>query len=539
MNIGLDFLAQITFWLPCSVLMLMVILALIFRKRLGDIEHLFGWLTTGSSFILLIVSGWMLTIPKKEAMFSIRTPIIRIPIIGLFSLSIDLHLDALSIFMVLLINVVAFATSWNAFSYLAHTPQSGKKWWQKGWLFHCLIHLFHFTMLLVPLADNLVVVWIAIELTTLGSAILIVYEDKKSAWEATWKYLVVTSAGIVLALLGTIFLANSLPKEEVLQNPTNELLNWSYLMEHKGILDDKFVWIAFLFAVVGYGTKAGVAPLHTWLPDGHGEAPSPVSALLSGVLLKASFYVVLRFFILTNAVLGEQHHSWTYLTLLFGGLLSLIVSTPLILRSQTPFKRVLAYHSLEHMGIIAFGFGVGGFLAVAGAILHMLNHAITKALMFLAYGNLLNRYGKEGIPIQGALRTMPWSGGFLTLGGLALVGTPPFNIFMSEWMILWGALARFFPHSNEFPYTKPVLSVISISLFILSTTLIFYGLVSHLRKMVLDKSAKEIAPETFRWSAIAPLLFLFVFILLFGIWIVPPIAELVRESTNIVLHISH
>ncbi len=520
MNFDLQFLAKATIVLPFTILILMTILAFL-GKRL---ERLFGWLTISTSFVLLLLSGWMLFMSKQDAIFSF--------------LGIDFRLDALSIFMVFLINVVAFAASWNAFDYLAYRPSQGKNWWQSGWAFHALIHLFHFTMLLVPLADNLVVVWIAIELTTLGSAILIVYEDKKSAWEATWKYLVVTSAGIVLALLGTIFLANSLPKGHVLENPTNAVLNWSYLMEHSGILDKQFVWFAFLFALAGYGTKAGFAPLHTWLPDGHGEAPSPVSALLSGVLLKASFYVVLRFFVLTNTVLGEKYRAWTYLALLLVGLLSLVTSTPLILRSGTPFKRVLAYHSLEHMGIIAFGFGMGGFVAVAGAILHMLNHAITKALMFLAYGNLLKRYGKESIPIQGALRAMPWSGGLLTLGGLALVGTPPFNIFMSEWLILWGSLGRFFNRAEKYPYIAPGLSIISIALFVLSTTLIFYGLIAHLRKMVLDKPGKEIARETFKWPAIAPLLFLFAFMLILGIWIVPPIAEVVRESANIILNIS-
>lgn len=528
-------LAQVTIYLPLGVVVATFI-GLLNRKDPLLSERRLSTITIISSFLLLVISFWMLLIEQQ-----VTEPQVTEQNWRTFDFFwVSFHFDALSIFMILLINIVAFAASWNSLAYLDATPSlSDKPWWQKKTGFHFLINLFHFTMLLVPLANNLVVIWIAIELTTVGSAILIVYEGGKPSWEATWKYLIITSTGIVLALLGTIFLASHETGAPILAlaDTPNQLLDWTFLRDNSTLLNPRLVWFAFLFALVGYGTKAGLAPLHTWLPDGHGEAPSPISALLSGVLLKASFYVILRFYILTNAVLGKTHADWTSYALLIAGLLSLLMATPFILR-KNPFKRVLAYHSLEHMGIIAFGFGIGGPIAIAGALLHMLNHAITKALMFLAYGNISRKYDEINIPIAGALRTMPWSGGLLTLGGLALVGTPPFNIFMSELIILWGALSRFIPGYAPTQPTYPKwVAGIALFIFILSTTLIFYGLVNHLKKLVLGKAKKEIKREHFSWTAVAPLIFLFALMLIVGIWIFPPLASLVHKSVSIILNV--
>lgn len=542
MNTTLQYLTLLTLLFPLIVVVLTAIIVLLLgRKYPNVIGYLLSAITFISSLILLIISIWMLFVEQQNA--SVDWVInFHIGAFNIVKMTLNFRVDALSIFMILLINVVAFAASWNSIAYLAGTPSSTEKpWWQQKVGFHVLINLFHFTMLLVPLANNLVVVWIAIELTTVGSAILIVYEGKKSSWEATWKYLIITSTGIVLALLGTIFLAtNNVPN----LNPAypEQRLEWTFLVENASKLkpQPQLVWFAFLFALVGYGTKAGLAPLHTWLPDGHGEAPAPISALLSGVLLKASFYVILRFYVLTNAVLEDTHPGWTSYALLIAGVFSLLVATPFILKKNS-FKRVLAYHSLEHMGIIAFGFGIGGPIAIAGALLHMLNHAITKALMFLSYGNITKNYEKANLPITGILRAMPWNGGLLTLGGLALVGTPPFNIFMSELIILWGALSRFIPVKSPVQPNYPTwIAGVAVSIFVISTTLIFFGLVNHLKNQVLGKTEKADLNEhfTLTWpsiSSIVPILFLFTLMLLLGFWIFPTLASLVHESVNIVL----
>ena len=271
--------------------------------------------------------------------------------------------------------------------------------------------------------------------------------------------------------------------------------------------------------------------MHTWLPDGHGEAPSPISALLSGVLLKAALYAILRFYTLTNLVLGDSKQTST--AILIVSLFSLIVATPLILKKNR-FKRVLAYHSLEHMGIITFGLALGGPIAVFGALLHSLNHAITKALIFLAFGNVIKQYGERGIQeqeITGVLKSMPITGGILTLGGLALVGAPPFNIFMSEFIILWGAFNQFWLPKEFAPWVV----VLAIGIFAFSTTLIFFGLVRHLGKIVLNQSSRYDRIEKLSWSRTAPLVMLSFLMLSLGVWIFPFLANLINESVKVIL----
>ena len=439
------------------------------------------------------------------------------------------YLDALSVYFILLVNLVAFVASWYTAQFLAFNAQSGSKT-NPAW-FHFLFNFFHFTMLVVPMVDNLVILWIAVELTTIFSALLVAYRGDRKSLEAAWKYIIITTTGIIFALLGTLFLANALPSgiAKIDVNP----MNWSVLVNPKLFtqLDDTFVKLSFLFILVGYGTKAGFAPMHTWLPDGHGEAPSPVSALLSGVLLKSALYALLRFYTIANLALGNN--TFTSNIFLFSGLFSLALATPFILK-RNKFKRVLAYHSLEHMGIIAFGIGIGGPIALFGALLHALNHALTKALIFLTYGNIRHEYARRGIEIEqedmkngaGALKSMPVSGMLLALGGLALVGSPPFNIFMSEIIILWAAVHR--------AQNGTWLDILAVVLFLLTTTLIFGGLVKHLARLLLGKPPFTIDEGIF---SLWPLLALIFIILTFGLFIpTAPVnfPELLRQSVCIV-----
>lgn len=382
-------------------------------------------------------------------------------------------------------------------------------------------------MVLVPIVDNLALLWIAVELTTLVSTVLVGHRRDRRALEAAWKYLIITSTGIIFALLGTLFLANAIPTNLALVEP----MNWSNLVKIAPQLDRNFVTLSFFFILVGYGTKAGFAPMHTWLPDGHGEAPYPVSALLSGVLLKSALYAILRFYTITTLTLGSGS-TFTSTILLGSGLFSLTLATPFILKSNR-FKRVLAYHSLEHMGIITFGVGLGSHVALFGALLHALNHALTKALMFLAFGIVQQSYAK--VPNQteenyvGVFRATPATGTLLALGGLALVGSPPFNIFFSEFIILWAAITT--------AIRQPTLwSVSTVGLFILSVTLIFGGLTRHLGRMLIDIPPAGTAPETL--GQVLPAVGLLLTILLFGVTIpgLGPLnlAQLLEQSVNIV-----
>ena len=453
----------------------------------------------------------------------------------IFSLGVSFYLDALSIYFILLVNLVAFVASWYTAQFLDFNSQSGSKT-NPAW-FHFLFNFFHFTMLVVPMVDNLVILWIAVELTTIFSTLLVAYRGDRKSLEAAWKYIIITTTGIIFALLGTLFMANALPQEisEVITKTDINPMNWSILVNPKLVtqLDDTFVKLSFLFILIGYGTKAGFAPMHTWLPDGHGEAPSPVSALLSGVLLKSALYALLRFYTITNLALGDN--TFTSGILLFSGLFSLVLATPFILK-RNKFKRVLAYHSLEHMGIIAFGIGIGGSIALFGALLHALNHALTKALMFLTYGNIRHEYARRGIEVEqaemkrgaGALKSMPVSGTILELGGLALVGSPPFNIFMSEIIILWAAVQR------ALARTRTWLDILAVGLFLLTIPLIFGGLVKHLARLLLGVPPfvkKEKLPGL--W----PLLALGLIILVFGLFIpTTPVdfPELLRQSVCII-----
>lgn len=531
--------AQATLFVPL-LLGFIGFVAFVYCRHSQRISQWLGWTTVVVSGFLLLLSVLMLLAPANlyPIRFSLPLPII----------TVDFHIDALSLYFVLLVNVVAFVASWNSIPYLEN--RFSTEWPQHPTFFHASVNLFHFTMLLVPMLDNLIGLWIAIELTTLFSAFLVAHQDKRDSWEAAWKYLIITSTGIILALLGTMFLANAVPNRENLgellgSRLPDSIMDWTFLMElaRNGQLTEDFVKLSFLFILAGYGTKAGFAPMHTWLPDGHGEAPAPISALLSGVLLKSALYAILRFYTITNTVLRDDTF-FTSTILLGSGLFSLLLATPFILKDNR-FKRVLAYHSLEHMGIITFGIGIGGPVALFGALFHALNHAITKSLMFLSWGNIMRQYEQavpqdETLPqeeITGVLRSMPWTGAVLVVGGLALVGTPPFNIFMSEFIILWGTFTRFWGPSAEtvLLIPRPVI-VTALILFMLSTTLIYYGLVRHLARLVLNKGPVEHKLEEKFLRDLFPLFLLLGLVVLFGFWVIPALSDLISNSVNVVLN---
>jgi len=452
-----------------------------------------------------------------------------------FRFLFGMYVDSLSIYFLLLVGLVATMASFYIRPYLSsrHQDSPGRQA-----LFYSLFNLFHFTMVLVPMVSNLVLLWIGIEFTTITSTALIIVEGTRRHFEAAWKYIVITSTGIIFALLGTLFLAFAFRS-----NGARPSLAWDdvLLVAQHGQLSAPLVRLSFLFVLIGYGTKAGLAPMHTWLPDAHGEAAYPVSALLSGVLLKSALYVILRFLVITNTTLRST--AFTSGVMLTAGLLSLIVATPLILR-RSRFKRTLAYHSLEHMGIITFGIGIGGPVALFGALLHVLNHGVTKSLMFLGYGNVQDKFRSHAGPkaagngsqdeeeeFTGVIRAMPVTGFTLALGGLALVGSPPFSIFLSEFIILWGGFQRL-------AHRPSAGLMLSIVVFVVSVTLIFCGLVRHLGRLLLGDADLRAGPESVR--RVVPLLLLLALVVLLG-FTVPSIGplhlgQLLHQSVHFVCH---
>lgn len=353
-----------------------------------------------------------------------------------------LAVDAASLLFLTCTSVLFFAASIYGIGYLRHEAGHRDTDFEEGFLFDnlreatftgCLL-LFLAAQTLVTVSTHLGLIWVAMEATTLASAPLITFHRHHRSLEAAWKYLLICSVGIALALMGNFCMAVAASFGE--GGPVR--LTIHALTEDAGRLDPVWLKAAFIMALVGYGTKMGLAPLHTWLPDAHSEAPSMVSALLSGALLNCAFLALLRMVtVLTSAGLGTFAAD---LLVLFG-LLSMGVAAMFMI-SQTDFKRLLAYSSVEHMGILSLGVGLGG-LAGSGAMLHALNHSLTKGLLFLAAGNLLTVYKTKRIDqVRGAIRVAPITAGLWLAGSLAITGSPPFGLFVSELTILRGGLYR-------------------------------------------------------------------------------------------------
>jgi hydrogenase-4 component F len=288
---------------------------------------------------------------------------------------------------------------------------------------------FGLTTLAAPLMNNVALYWIAIELTTLVSTFLVAFERAPESIEAAWKYIVVVSAGISLSLLGTVifYWAGSVslgPRYQV---------TWAALATAAPAANPALLSLAFLLVLVGYGTRVGLAPMHTWLPDAHSETPASVSAMLSGALLNTAMIGIARFLGIARAA---NTGALPQLALVALGTLSLFIGALVIVR-QEGIKRLMAYSSVEHMGVVALSFGFGGVFGVAGALYHMLNHSLDKSLMFFGAGSMRRAYGtKEIRSIIDVGRCFPVAGGLWLAGAVTITGAPPFGLFFSELTIM-------------------------------------------------------------------------------------------------------
>jgi hydrogenase-4 component F len=339
-----------------------------------------------------------------------------------------LRIDAVSAIFLLATGFLYAAVAVYSVGYVKHHNPTYKRRFYAG------LNLFAWSMLAAPMMSSLALLWIAVEVTTIISALLVAIEDTDGAAEAAWKYVLIASAGLGLALLGTVFAyyAGSvvLGQHYDLALPP--------LLAHAAQLPRTPVRLAFLLALLGYGTKVGLFPVHTWLPDAHSEAPTPVSALLSGSLLAVSFYAILRFYQVAAANLGS---GFPRDALLAFGVASLLLAA-LYVFGQQDIKRLLAYSSVEHMGILAIGVSFGAPIALAGVMLHVLAHAAAKGNAFMGAGVLRVKYRTKQIArMRGALDLLPWSGPLFLLAIFALSAMPPSGIFRSEFQIVAGGLA--------------------------------------------------------------------------------------------------
>jgi len=426
-----------------------------------------------------------------------------------------LRADALSAWMVLLIAIVSLATSLYAVRYFRRELANATVTERRFREFYVLTPLFAAGMFLVVLANNLGVMWIAVEATALSSVLLVALYNRKTSLEAAWKYVMLGGLGLVLALFGTIFTYAAAIGKTGGEMPS---FNWSRLCGMAPQLDHHLITLAFIFALVGYGTKAGLAPMHTWLPDAHSEAPSPTSAMLSGVSLKIAVYALVRFHIITTACLGSSFSS----NLLLGfGLFSMLLAGPFILVQQN-LKRMLAYSSLEHVGLIFVAVGMNAPLTVFGALLHMGYHALTKPVLFFAAGNIHQQF--HTLDFQrigsGLVRTMPVTAFLLGLAAVAVSGLPPFGLFVSELTVLAGSFTSNYAWASV---------VILISLIV-----VFCGVLNKLAGLLLGPSDGEHARETISVSNIAAMSLPLGALLVFTVWLPDSLRRLMELAVNII-----
>jgi hydrogenase-4 component F len=347
-----------------------------------------------------------------------------------------LHVDDLNIVFIVLNTFVGFTTSLFSASYIAHELEIGRLTPAYLRFYHAMYQTMMFGMNLALVSNSIGLMWVAVELATLTTVLMVGIYRTPEALEAAWKYFILGSVGIALALFGTILVymaARPVVGEGV------DAMTWTVLIAHAKGFDPALLNLAFIFLLLGYGTKVGLAPLHAWLPDAHAEGPTPISAVLSGLLLNVALYALLRFKILLAATPQAIAPGPLLISL---GLTSLIFAAFMLYRRRD-IKRMFAYSSIEHMGIIAFAFGMGGPLANFAGLLHMTMHSLTKSAIFFAVGHIAQVKGTQKIAeIRGLTVTHPVLGWSLVLGVVAIAGLPPLGIFMSEFLVVTSTFAR-------------------------------------------------------------------------------------------------
>jgi hydrogenase-4 component F len=407
-------------------------------------------------------------------------------------------LDLPGAWVILCTSVVYLLASIYAVGYMRQLEED-----ERLWAFYALFAGFALTILLSAVMNNAGLYWIAIELTTLVSTFLVGFEREPESIEAAWKYIILISAGISLALLGTVlFYWNG----SLILGPSYDM-TWDVLRGAAPKMNSALAILSFLLVLIGYGTKVGLAPMHAWLPDAHSESPAPISAMLSGALLNGAMLGIVRYLSVSDAAhIGV----FTHTTLVAFGVVSLLIGALFIVR-QDGIKRLMAYSSVEHMGVVALGFGFGGPLGIAGALYHMLNHSLNKSLMFFGAGNVMRAYGSKQIAdIRGVWAHQPVHGALWLAGAAAITGAPPFGLFLSEIVILRAG----FEHGFDW----------AVYVMLALLIVIFIGFLNHFRGMYFGRqtAAAESVSDAGHFAlsswCVAPMWLALAPLLVFGVW---------------------
>jgi hydrogenase-4 component F len=416
-----------------------------------------------------------------------------------------LRLDALgAVFLIIILLLGTLGVVYSIF-YLRKEGEREHFTQKKVGNYFALYQLFLLSMFVAVSADNVLLLWVAVEATTLASAFLINFFDRQGAIEAAWKYVIINSVALLLCLFGVfLFLAG-------LEHASTGILDlsWENILRVAPLINPDILKITFIFILIGYGTKMGLAPMHSWLPDAHSQAPVPVSALLSGALLNVALLALLRFKGIVDISLGVD---FAQTLLLFLSVCSMVIAAVLIL-VQKEYKRMLAYSSIEHMGIILFGFALGGVAGFA-ALLHALYHSLAKSVLFLSSGNIALRYHTYEIKgVRGVLLALPVTGVLFMGGILAVAGVPPFGTFMTKFTIL---ATGFNIH--------PILTSIAAGALVLA----FVGLLRHASSMLFGKT--EVESGESESGGYAPILVLFFLLIVLSVYIPAPLSALLKSA---------
>lgn len=430
-----------------------------------------------------------------------------------------LYADPLSGFFLLTVSAVTLLAAAGSISYIRAQEESGELTSFQVRLYFAFFGLFAALMLASLETGNLGLLFVLVEASTLASAALVGLEGRARSLEAAWKYVIISSLGVTIALAGTLFLFYS---ATALHQGSNLTLTWPYLVAHASVLTPQPLRLAFLLAVVGYGTKVGLAPMHTWLPDAHAEAPSPASAMLSAALLNTGMYAIIRFLAISQARLGG---TYPRAVLLSFGFASIVIGALFMVRKGN-FKRLFAYSSVEHMGIIAVALGFGGTLGLYGALLQVLNHALAKAVLFLTGGEVSLRYGtREASRVSGLLAAAPVTGTVLLLASFAVLGSPPFGVFLSELTIVRAGFA----------HGSPVFPLLLLAMLGLA----FFAFARSITAMVTGSPPEPmpVPASPGRTSAVvaaAPLILGLAALLVLGLWIPAGLDSVLRHSAAVI-----
>lgn len=419
--------------------------------------------------------------------------------------------DSFNVFLVALTALVGCTTALFSRPYMRIERDHGRVTARRMRLYHSMYQMFMATMLVALLTNNMGIMWVALEAATLSTVLLVSLYRTAASLEAAWKYFILCGVGIALALFGTILLYFA--AEKILGAEGMNALLWTQLNGVKAELEPQVLGLAFVFLLVGYGTKVGLVPLHNWLPDAHAEGPTPISAVLSGLLLNVALYIVIRCKVLVEGSLGSNLPG----QMLMGfGLLSVVVAAFFLWR-QHDIKRLFAYSSIEHMGIVTFAFGMGGPVANFAALLHMTVHSLTKSAIFFAVGHAAQKSGTQVMDeIRGLVVQNPTVGWGLMLGTIAILGVPPFGVFASEFLILTTAM-------QQQPWAAPIL--------LGALAVAFAAIIGRVQPMVFgEPSGRRLAHP----PALVPVFFHLAAVLALGLYIPPYLADWYRQAARLI-----